>query len=245
VSQAIPRGTRQAKTFSVVYPFPMSHFLNPTYIISILIAISVHEWAHAYTAHKFGDPTPERAGRLTLNPLAHIDPLGALMFIIVGFGWAKPVPVDSSYFRHPKRELSLVALAGPFSNLILAIITFTILFILTHGDISSAQNLLDAHTGSTGFNVLLQILQSSLFVNLALMAFNLFPIAPLDGSNIVRVFIPLRFEERYDDFTRIGPYILIGLIILETVLPIHILSGWVFGIMSAVLAAFEYIATLF
>jgi Zn-dependent protease len=217
-------------------------FLNPTYIISILVALSVHEWAHAYTAHRFGDPTPDQNGRLTLNPIAHIDPLGALMFLIVGFGWAKPVPVNGSYFRHPKRDMSLVALAGPFSNFILAIIAFFALFFLTHGDLTTPSSLLQHSNIATGYAVLVQILQGSLFVNLALMAFNLFPLAPLDGSNIIRVFIPYYMERQYEEFTRKGPYILMALIIFESFLPIQILSGWVYGIMGGVLWMFDMIA---
>lgn len=221
-------------------------FLNPVYIISILIAISVHEWAHAFVAHRLGDPTPEHHGRLTLNPIAHIDPLGALMFIMVGFGWAKPVPVNSSYFRNPKAGYSLTALAGPFSNLILAILSFIILAVVTRGDIFTADQLLSgASSGPVGMIVLVNLLQSLLFVNLALMAFNLFPIAPLDGSNIIRVFIPRHLEYQYEEFTRYGSYILIGLIVVEMILPIHILSGWVFGIMNGVLHLFEMVAGIF
>ncbi len=223
----------------------MSPFLNPTYIISILIALSIHEWAHAYTAYRLGDPTPEHAGRLTLNPIAHLDLLGAILFLTVGFGWAKPVPVDSRYFRHPKRDLSLVAVAGPLSNLILAIIAFAALFFLTGGDILSAFDLLQAPQGSVGYTVLLQVLQSSLFVNLALMAFNLFPVAPLDGSNIIQLFVPYQYERQYEEFVRVGPYILIGLILFESFLPFQILSGWVYGIIGFVLSVFSLVAGLF
>lgn len=226
------------------YTIFMSPFLNPTYIISILIALSIHEWAHAVTADRLGDPTPGRAGRLTLNPIAHLDLLGAILFLTVGFGWAKPVPVDSSYFKHPKRGLSLVAVAGPLSNLILAIIAFISLSLLTGGDAFSAMSLLEAPQGAVGYTVLLQILQSSLFVNLALMAFNLFPVAPLDGSNIVQMFVPYQYERQYEDFVRMGPYILLGLILFESFLPIQILSGWVYGIIGFVLSVFDFVSAL-
>lgn len=217
----------------------MSSFLNPAYIISILIAISIHEWAHAITAHKLGDPTPERMGRLTINPIAHLDLIGSLMFLIVGFGWAKPVPVNPSYFRHPKRGMALTALAGPFSNLVLALIAFAGLHFVAGRDAMSIMSLLDAPEGmSVGKQVLVQILQGSLFVNLALMAFNLFPVAPLDGSNILRMFIPYHLELRYEDFVRIGPFILLFLILFESVLPVQILSGWVYTIMSFMLGIF-------
>lgn len=219
-------------------------FLNPTYIISILIAIAVHEWAHAVTADRLGDPTPEREGRLTLNPLAHIDPMGALMFLIVGFGWAKPVPVNASYFRHAKAGMTLTALAGPFANLCLAAIAFAGLSLLSdRSGLGSLSGLLSSTEGvSAGMIILVQILRSSLFVNLALMAFNLFPVAPLDGSNIVRLFVPYHLEHKYEDFVRIGPFVLLFLIFFESFLPFELLSGWVHGIMSAVLSVFALVA---
>lgn len=218
------------------------HFFNPTYIIAILIAISVHEWAHAITATKLGDPTPWNNGRVTLNPIAHLDLIGSILFLTVGYGWAKPVPVNSSYFSHPKRDLSLVALAGPFSNLVLAFIAFIALLFLTHGQVSSVDFLLgDAPVAaSPGVAVLLQILRGSLFVNLALMAFNLFPLAPLDGSNIIRIFIPAHLERRYEEFARISPFILLGLVLL----PIPFLSAWVFGIMDSVLTGFTWVGQM-
>lgn len=214
-------------------------FLNPPFIISILIAISIHEWAHAVTAHKLGDPTPKYSGRLTLNPIAHIDPLGALMFLVVGFGWAKPVPVDSRYLRHPKRDLALTAVAGPVSNLILAFFAFVGLTALAHTRALTIDDLLSGSNNyASGTTVLILILQSSLFINLALMAFNLLPVPPLDGSNILRMFTPASMEYRYDRFLQIGPWILIGLILFESILPIPILSMWVHTIMSAVLSLF-------
>lgn len=223
----------------------MSPFLHPSYIISILIALSVHEWAHGYVANRLGDPTAERAGRLTLNPLAHLDPIGALMFLFVGFGWAKPVPVDPSYFRHPRRDMALTALAGPASNLLIAGVAFLLIAILNGPNVSLFGLLDTSSSGSAAMTVLLQILQSSLFVNLALMAFNLFPVAPLDGSNILRMFIPYHALARYEDFMRIGPFVLLFLLLFESLLPIPLLSGWVYGIMRGVLGTLEAIASLF
>ncbi len=217
----------------------MLHFFSPTYIISVLIAIAVHECAHAWSARRLGDHTAEQAGRLTLNPLSHIDPLGALMFLFVGFGWAKPVPVNPLHFRFPKRDMALTAFAGPISNLLLAFLVFLGIALIGGASPASIGGLLsDAESASPALTILLQILRDSLFVNLALMAFNLFPVSPLDGSSVLRMFIPLRYEERYDDFVRIGPFVLLGLILLENFLPVRILSTWVFGIMQAVLSGF-------
>src|SRR4051794_28802693 len=111
----------------------MFPFLNPAYIIAILFALSFHEAAHAWMANKLGDSTAKIEGRLTLNPLAHLDPIGTLLFIAVGFGWGKPVPVNPYYFRNPKRDSALTALAGPVSNLILAAVSFILLLLVAHG----------------------------------------------------------------------------------------------------------------
>lgn len=222
----------------------MTPFIRPTYIIAILIAISVHEWAHAYAANKLGDPTAEREGRLTLNPIAHIDLLGALLFLTVGFGWAKPVPVNPLYFRHPKRDMAITAFAGPLSNLLVAAVAFFAVFFLSGSVTPTIDGLLDAPRGAAALTVLLAILRDSIFVNLALMAFNLFPVAPLDGSSVIRIFIPLRLEERYEEFLRIGPWVLLALLLFESFLPVRLLSGWVYTIIETVLATFGFIASL-
>ena len=218
----------------------MSPFLNPTYIIAVLIAISVHEWAHAMVAHRFGDPTAEAAGRLTLNPIAHLDLVGALLFITVGFGWAKPVPVDARFFKKPLRDMAIVAAAGPLSNFILAFVSFILLTVIAGRSMMPLVQLLQSPTGMAAWlMVLTMILQASLYVNLALMAFNLFPLAPLDGSNMIRLFIPRRHLDRYEDFVRISPFILLFLVLFESVIPFPIISAWVQGIMGFVLNAFE------
>lgn len=216
----------------------MTPFLRPTFIIAVLIAIAVHECAHAYAAYKFGDNTAKDAGRLTLNPLAHLDPMGALLFLFVGFGWAKPVPVDPTCLGHPKRDNALVALAGPASNLILAFVAFLGLLLIGIS-FGGSFDLLSLRGVSVFHTFLLQLFGSSLFVNLSLMAFNLFPIAPLDGSKILEGFIPLRYELEYARFMQYGPYILIGLLLFESFLPFPLLSTWVFGIGDTVLAVFE------
>ena len=218
-------------------------FLYPTYIIAVLIAIAVHECAHAYVAYRLGDDTAKYAGRLTLNPLAHLDPMGALLFLVVGFGWAKPVPVNPARFGHPKRDNALVALAGPVSNLCLAIIAF--IGLLSVGvSLGESFDLLSLRGVSVFHAFLLQLFWSSLSVNLLLMAFNLFPIAPLDGSKVLEGFIPYHYEREYEQFMRYGPYMLIGLLLFESFLPFPLLSGWVFGIKEAVLVLFGRVAGL-
>lgn len=216
-------------------------FFRPTFIIAVLIAIAVHECAHAYAAYRLGDDTAKHAGRLTLNPLAHLDPMGALLFLVVGFGWAKPVPVNPARLGSPKRDNALVALAGPASNLLLAGIAFAGLLLL---GISwgGSFDLLSLRGASVLQTFLLQLCGSLLFVNLTLMAFNLFPIAPLDGSKILEGFVPYRHELEYGRFMQYGPYILLGLLLFESFLPFPVLSGWVFGISDAVLVVFEGVA---
>ena len=225
------------------YDFPeMSTFLNPTFIISVLVAISVHEWAHGMAAHRLGDPTAEHAGRLTLNPLAHLDPLGALLFLTVGFGWSKPVPVNPLYFRRPRRDIALVSIAGPASNFCLALLAFLGIALLSHHGVSLASDLLSPSADGTVLDrFLLSLLGSSLFINLGLMAFNLLPVAPLDGSKILQSFMPLRFEEQYEQFMRMGPLILIFLFVGESLFNLSILSTWIFGIANAVLNFFSLI----
>lgn len=221
----------------------MSPFSFITYIISILIAIAVHEWAHAFSANRLGDPTARNEGRLTLNPIAHLDLLGAVMFIFVGFGWAKPVPVNPMYFRHPKRGMAITALAGPFSNLVLATLAFLLLAGIEVLDIPLLEEgVINAGGASAAMTIFAQILRDSLNVNLALMAFNLLPVPPLDGSNILRMFIPLRWEEKYDDWLRIGPMVLLGVIIVESITNIPLLSAWVGTIKGLVLSGFFWIA---
>ncbi len=224
----------------------MSSFLNPVYILAILIAVTVHECAHAYVARRLGDRTAEFAGRLTLNPLAHLDPLGALLFITVGFGWAKPVPVDPRYLRNPRRDNALIALAGPVSNLILAFIAYCGLVLLFAVSPHTSGELLSiGGSGSLGIRFVAQLLSTSLFANLALMAFNFLPVPPLDGSKILQPFIPWRYQDLYEEFLSRGPMLLFALLIAESFLPIRIISGWVHGIVTIVLSTFDLLGGLF
>ena len=217
-------------------------FIQPTSIFSILVALTVHECAHAFVAYRLGDPTARDQGRLTLNPVAHLDPLGALLFLFVGFGWAKPVPVNSSYFRHERRDTALVALAGPFSNLILAFLAFLGMAFLFPGASSSPYGVLSLivtpEGGSAVQTLLLQICASSVFINLALMSFNLLPIAPLDGSRILMSLLPAHLEPEARRIMQHGPMVLIALLVAEAVLNFPIISLWVHTIVEAVLNVF-------
>lgn len=216
----------------------ITDLINAPFIIAILLALSFHEAAHAFVANALGDPTAKHEGRLTLNPIAHLDPLGTIMFFIVHFGWGKPVPVNPRYFKNIKRDSSLVSLAGPASNLILAVISFFILMAIAPQilHVASADQLIFTHgIGAQIKAFIVQILANSLFINLGLMAFNLLPIAPLDGSKIIQVFVPYHLEPDYEKYLEYGPYILISLLVAEYALNIPILITWISFIVDSVL----------
>lgn len=165
------------------------------FVVAILLALAVHEAAHALVAFRLGDDTAKLAGRLTLNPLAHLDPIGTLMFLLVGFGWGKPVPVNPNNFRNPAVDDFKVALAGPISNLLLAIL-FGLSLRLFH-------NSLDQWATNA--------LSLAVFLNLALMLFNVIPIPPLDGSKVLAIFFGQEFYYRIESVSFV---LLIGLLLL-------------------------------
>ncbi|OGC05216.1 hypothetical protein A2276_04685 [candidate division WOR-1 bacterium RIFOXYA12_FULL_43_27] len=159
----------------------------------LLISITIHEFAHAKAADILGDPTARYAGRLTLNPISHIDPLGFLALILFRIGWAKPVPINPYNFRNPERGMMIVGIAGPAANFMLA---WFLAVILRNVPLNNL--------------FWINLLQSTIWLNLALMIFNLLPVPPLDGSRIYTRFLPLNWQitlERY------GFFILIGILI--------------------------------
>lgn len=169
----------------------------------ILIALTLHEFAHAFVADRLGDPTPRNQGRLTLNPLAHLDPIGTILLFIARFGWAKPVLVDPRNFKNPQRDMMIVAAAGPASNLALALI-FGIIYQFMQGA-----------PPETRTGVILQfIISYSVVINLVLAFFNLLPIPPLDGSKIIRAFLPDTVLPAFSKLESFGPFLLLGIIVL-------------------------------
>jgi len=164
--------------------------------LALLIAAPFHEFAHGYAADRLGDPTPRRAGRLTLNPLAHLDPLGTILLVLTGFGWAKPVPIDPGYFPDWRRGLITVAAAGPIANVVLAIL-FGLPFKL--GLVAA---------GSPLARPLFVIV----FINAVLAVFNLIPVPPLDGSKIMIGLLPGQLGLAYARLQAYGVLILIALI---------------------------------
>ena len=168
----------------------------------IILVLSVHEYAHGYVAKKLGDPTAENLGRLTLNPLKHIDLIGFLMFLVIGVGYAKPVPINSRYFKKPRRDMALVGAAGPISNFLMAILFTGIIKILqvifSFVPVAAVPEWTPAALGYA-----FQILGLGVFYNLAFMIFNLIPVPPLDGSRILYAFLPskaLLWVQKYERF---------------------------------------------
>ena len=168
-------------------------------IPALLIAVTIHEVAHANVADRLGDPTPRALGRITLNPFPHIDPLGALAFIVAGFGWAKPVPVNGANLRHPRRDMALVAAAGPISNFLMAFLGL-VLFVLAR------------RSGLVGVPVA-QVLLWIFQFNLALGIFNLIPLPPLDGGHFLPYFLPRGAGAALHSLERFGPMILLVLVV--------------------------------
>lgn len=170
----------------------------------ILLALTLHEVAHGLVAYRLGDPTARNAGRLTLNPLKHLDPLGTIAFFLVKFGWAKPVPVNPIYFRNIKQGMLLVALAGPVTNLLLAIASAIVL----KGLLFTAQMTeIPALIGA--LYPLMQMLAASVWINLVLCVLNLLPIPPLDGSKILAGILPNELALSYMKLERFGFIILL------------------------------------
>jgi Zn-dependent protease len=170
-------------------------------IPALLVAVTVHELSHGLVADRLGDPTARRQGRITLNPLPHIDPLGAIAFVLAGFGWAKPVPVNAQNLRHPRRDMALVAAAGPISNFLVALVAL-IAFRLV-GRLDAAPFLAEPAAG-----VLLYVY----LFNLGLGIFNLIPLPPLDGGHFLPYFLPSRSWSLIRQLEQYGPFILILLV---------------------------------
>jgi Zn-dependent protease len=224
----------------------MFHNVNPVdvffQVIVLLFAICVHESAHAWTANRLGDPTAKMLGRVSLNPLVHIDPFGTilmpLILIALGFppfGWAKPTPVDPRNFKNPVRDDILTAVAGPASNFLTAFISVIVLAIIWHGSNSGI--------GSTFRHAdiaspLVNLFYLAMWINVVLAVFNLIPLPPLDGSHVIRHFLSYNALRIYD---RIG---YIGLIAVMFILPMMGISI-VGALIAPFMAFFQGLLNLF
>ncbi|MBT4035736.1 MAG: site-2 protease family protein [Candidatus Marinimicrobia bacterium] len=184
---------------------------------AILIALTFHEFAHGYVAYRFGDPTAKNHGRLTLNPLAHLDPMGTIMIFLIHFGWAKPVPVDPRYLGNPKRDMMWIAAAGPLMNVALALVSGILIRIFLVTDLVYSDP-------NGGIGILFQMLRYSLYINLALAFFNLLPIPPLDGSKILAGVLPHRYTPTLYLIESKGPMVLFGIIMFGWITGFHVLG---------------------
>ena len=208
--------------------FPQKMMLLVMTAVTVLISLTVHEVAHGWVAYKMGDPTARNLGRLTLDPRKHLDPIGTIMMLFIGVGYAKPVPVNSRYFKNPRLGMALTAAAGPAVNFIMSFFAtaFYLLFDKLYFNAASAS--------ASSFTVMFLYYISVFFyyfhfLNLSLAIFNLIPIPPFDGSRIAFIFLP---ERLYFGVMKYERYILLGILIL-------MYSGASFGIISSVAGFFS------
>jgi len=195
-------------------------------IPAALIALVLHEVSHGYAAYKLGDPTARIMGRLSLNPLKHLDPIGALCMVLFRFGWAKPVPIDTRFFKNPKRDMALTALAGPVANLLIAFFSLPF-YILAVNAYNTALFSDAAPIVMTLLNIAVYFFSALHGVNLGLALFNLLPIPPLDGSRVLFTFLPTQYYFRIMRYER---YISLALMLL-------LLCGVKLGFLSALSSA--------
>ena len=216
----------------------------------VLLALSVHETAHGYAAYKLGDPTANSFGRLSLNPLKHIDPLGFICMLVFHFGWAKPVPINSRYFKKPRRDMAITAAGGPLSNILLSVVFAGLLRVellvierLYNRELLSVINMVINGTGadlSPTFKllaVLAYMLYMGVVLNISLAVFNLIPIPPFDGSRIFYTFLPVNL---YFKIMRYERYIMIAILVLLWATPLFdgLISGATSGLASLITSIF-------
>jgi Zn-dependent protease len=188
-------------------------------VLALIPAFAVHEFAHAWAAYRLGDPTAKNQGRLTLNPLKHLDVLGTLMVLVAGFGWAKPVPVNPYNLRYGRFGMALVAVVGPLSNLLMAVAVAVVWRAL----------------GFTGGALVVTVLGVFISLNVVLLFFNLIPVSPLDGFKVLVGVLPEPLASRWARTAQTGPLLLLGLIVVGSLVPgLDILGRLIWGPTQAV-----------
>lgn len=213
--------------------FPVEQM--PFVFVMLLIAFTVHEFAHAYVADKFGDPTPRTMGRLTLNPRVHLDWLGMVFFLIIGIGWAKPVLVNRSHFKYPRRMGIIVSFAGPFSNLALGFISLIILYALHYFNLMSGM--------SSGIHMAVNLFLTLMVTqNIFLFILNLIPFPPLDGYRILEDLLPRRILMKVKPYEQ---WLFFAILLMFFIEPVRAVTlGPVFALREPILAWFQAIVSL-
>lgn len=185
-------------------------------VVALVVGITFHEFSHAFVADTLGDHRPRALGRVSLNPLHHIEPIGALFLLLVGFGWGRPVPVNPSALRPGRRGLSFVSAAGPIANVVVAVLVAVVLRVV---DL----------VGFGGVFVA-EVLSFLVLYNFALAIFNLLPIAPLDGWNFTLGLVPMRTAYELQRYQQYGMFVLLGLVLISYNAPGGGPIGWIFGL---------------
>jgi Zn-dependent protease len=176
----------------------------------ILLALTVHEFAHAYSAWRLGDPTALRMGRCSLNPLAHLDLMGTICLMFGPIGWAKPVPVNALNFRHPSRDEMIVSVAGPLSNILQAVLWSLLMRLLNSGGMMGGMG----RDGQAMLSILFTMCWLGIMVNCGLAVFNMLPVFPLDGFHVTRYFLSRDHQAVLDRTAQYGTYIVLGLVLM-------------------------------
>jgi Zn-dependent protease len=180
--------------FAMLFENPIAALLT---FVGVVLAIGIHEFAHAYAATKLGDPTPKMQGRLTLNPIAHLDAIGTLMIVMVGIGWGKPVEFNPSYLKDPRRDAGIVAVAGPVSNILMALVATILVYLFQ---------------ATPFFDTASAVLIYFITLNLSLVVFNMIPIEPLDGFKVVGALLPPHMALQWEETRKYGLYVLLLLL---------------------------------
>lgn len=198
-------------------------------VLASLLCITFHECSHGFVAYKLGDPTAKRQGRLSLNPIKHIDIFGLIMMAVFKFGWAKPVPVDMRYFRNPKTGMALVAIAGPLSNILLAYVALLVRAIVIF-----------FLYGTAAGSIIITFLEYVALLSIGLAIFNIIPIPPLDGSKVLNAVLPNKIYYKVMQYERIGMLLLLAVMYLGVLdVPLFAARTFVTDLLSG-LAWFPY-----